>query len=312
MKAQCKNAGMRECRAVSLAFLHFCILAFSIHAAPSAQEVALADVLSRAGAYVVEFQKQLAGIVAEEQYSQQTSNRSMSTFRSTAQRPSARELKSDLLLLKPEGSDRWIQFRDVFEVDGKPVRDRDGRLIKLFLQPSSTTATQAENIIAESTRYNIGNLQRTVNVPVLALSILDPATQRRFQFSRTRDDKPKLAATPASGTFWAIEYKEVSAGTIIRTTNGRDMPCRGRFWIEPATGRVLLSELTAEDTALRAVIDVTYQPDPALGLLVPSVMRERYDIRGDGSRVDGRATYGKFRQFQVKVDEKIAPVKEKQ
>jgi len=235
----------------------------------------------------------------------------MSSFRSTAQRPSARELTSDLLLLKPAGSDRWIQFRDVFEVDGKPVRDRDERLMKLFLQPSSTTASQAENIIAESTRYNIGNLQRTVNVPVLALSILDPATQRRFQFTRAKDDKPKLAATPAAGTFWAIEYHEVGVGTIIRTTNGRDMPSRGRFWIEPGTGRVLLSELTAEDTSLRAVIDVTYQPEPAAGLLVPSVMRERYDIRGDGSRVDGTATYGKFRRFQVKVDEKIAPVKEK-
>jgi hypothetical protein len=235
----------------------------------------------------------------------------MSTFRATVQRPTARELKSDLLLLKPEGSDRWIQFRDVFEVDGRPVRDRDERLMKLFLQPSSTTATQADNIIAESTRYNIGNLQRTVNVPVLALSILDPATQRRFQFSRAKDEKPKLAATPAAGTFWTIEYQEVSAGTIIRTTNGRDMPCRGRFWIEAGTGRVLVSELTAEDTALRALIDVTYQPDPAVGLLVPSVMRERYDVRGDGSRVDGTATYGKFRRFQVKVDEKIAPVKEK-
>jgi hypothetical protein len=302
---------MRRCRAVSLACLNSCILAFLFSSAPSAQEVALTDVLSRAGAYVVEFQKQLAGIVAEEHYVQQTSNRSMSSFRSTAQPPMARDLRSDLLLLKPEGLDRWIQFRDVFEVDGRSVRDRDERLMKLFLQPSSSTASQADNIIAESTRYNIGNLQRTVNVPVLALSVLDPMTQRRFQFSRTRDAKPKLTGAPKAEAFWTIEYEEVSARTMIRTTNGRDMPCRGRFWIEPETGRVLLSELTAEDTALRAAIDVAYQADPAIGLLVPSEMRERYDIRGDGSRVDGTATYGKFRRFQVKVDEKIAPVKEK-
>jgi hypothetical protein len=37
-------------------------------------------------------------------------------------------------------------------------------------------------------------------------------------------------------------------------------------------------------------------------------MRERYDIRRGGSRVDGVATYSRFRQFQVKVDEKIAPI----
>ena len=29
----------------------------------------------------------------------------------------------------------------------------------------------------------------------------------------------------------------------------------------------------------------------------------------DGGTVDGRATYSNFRQFQVKVDEKIAPIK---
>ena len=33
-----------------------------------------------------------------------------------------RELTSDLLLVKPAGADPWLQFRDVFEVDGKPIR----------------------------------------------------------------------------------------------------------------------------------------------------------------------------------------------
>jgi hypothetical protein len=41
-------------------------------------------------------------------------------------------------------------------------------------------------------------------------------------------------------------------------------------------------------------------------------MRERYDIRRDASRLDGKATYGKFRQFQVKVDENIAPIKDRE
>ena len=45
-----------------------------------------------------------------------------------------------------------------------------------------------------------------------------------------------------------------------------------------------------------------------MGLLVPSVMRERYDIRRDGSRVDGEAVYARFRQFQVTVDEKLTPI----
>jgi hypothetical protein len=286
------------------------VLCLVLGAAPVAQEPSLDIVLARAGAYVVEFQKQLAGIVAEEHYAQRSLGRS-GLARLTADTIRSRDLKADLLLLKPEGSDRWIQFRDVFEVDGKPVRDRNERLVKLFLEPTASTASLAENITTESTRYNIGNLQRTVNVPVLALSILVPAAQPRFRFTRTKNRKPELAAAPKAATAWVVAFEEVREGTIIRTTNERDMPSRGRFWIEPDTGRVLMSEISAESTALRAVIDVSYVPDLRVGLLVPGEMREKYNIYTDGSRVDGKATYGRFRQFQVKVDEKIAPIKDK-
>ena len=105
-----------------------------------------------------------------------------------------------------------------------------------------------------------------------------------------------------------IDYQEVQKHTMIRTTNGRDLSARGRFWIDPADGRVVASELIAEDLTLKGIIDVEYQAEAAIGLLVPATMRERYEIRRDGSRVDGEATYSRFRQFQVKVDEKLAPV----
>jgi hypothetical protein len=70
-----------------------------------------------------------------------------------------------------------------------------------------------------------------------------------------------------------------------------------------------MSELIAENRAIRATIDVSYQSEPLVGLLVPIEMRERYEGKQRGSLVEGRATYGRFRQFQVKVDEKIAPIK---
>ena len=67
-----------------------------------------------------------------------------------------------------------------------------------------------------------------------------------------------------------------------------------------------MSELIAEDPNVLATIDVSYQSEPLLGLLVPIEMRERYDVRGDGSRITGAATYGKFRRFSVQVDENVA------
>ena len=96
----------------------------------SAQETTIATVLARAGVYVVEFQRNLAGIVAEEQYVQDVRT-SLGSPRQNQLMVTHRELKSDLLVMKPLGADRWIQFRDVFEVDGKPVRDRNERLMKL-------------------------------------------------------------------------------------------------------------------------------------------------------------------------------------
>jgi hypothetical protein len=276
----------------------------------AAQTPVLVDVLARAAEYVVDFQRQLSGIVAEESYVQDVRYPLATGSHLAIRGITHRELKSDLLLVKPVGADRWLQFRDVFDVDGKPVRDRNERLMQLFVAPSPSSAMQAERIVGESTRYNIGDLQRTVNLPLFALLILDPDNQPRCVFTRTEQRDPLLRAAAAtlSDDLWVIEYQEVQKHTMIRTTNGRDLSARGRFWIDPGTGRVLASELIAEDLALKGTIDVDYQPEPAIGLLVPATMRERYDIRHDGSRVDGTASYSRFRRFQVKVDEKLAPV----
>jgi len=276
-----------------------------------AQEPSLAAVLGRAASYVVEFQRQLSGIVAEETYVQDVLV--LSPIGSAARpRITHRELKSDLLLVRPVGLDRWMQFRDTFEVDGRPVGDRSERLMKLFVAPTSSTASQADQIAAESSRYNIGNLERTVNVPVLALVVLDPTVQPRFRFKRAdkSSEPPVRSAVATAAKPWVIQYREAERQTIIRTTGGRDMPAEGRFWIEPETGRVLASELIVGDVTIRGVIDVGYDVDPAMNPLLPAEMRERYDIRRDSSRVDGKATYGRFRQFQVKVDEKMAPIKQ--
>jgi hypothetical protein len=42
---------------------------------------------------------------------------------------------------------------------------------------------------------------------------------------------------------------------------------------------------------------------------VPVEIRERYGRLRDKSTIDGFATYGRLRQFQVKVDEKLGPIK---
>src|SRR5262249_2906780 len=157
-------------------------------------------------------------------------------------------------------------------------RDRSERLMKLFVEPTSSTAQQAEQIVAESSRYNIGNILRTINVPVFALLVLEPSRQPNFRFTHLRSASPPAVLRDAvlPPDTWTIRYEEVGLTTLITTTNDRALQCHGRFWIDPASGRVLVSELQATDVALGATITVQYQPNVLSDVLVPVAMRERY------------------------------------
>jgi hypothetical protein len=264
--------------------------------------------MERLASYASTFQHQLSNIVAEERYVQDISHLNLPPGRFAT--VSHRELRSDVLLVQPAGTDRYVEFRDVFEVDGTPVRDRQDRLTTLFLDPARSASAQIERINRESARYNIGTIERTINTPTLPLLFLLPQNQLRFRFTRSTRRAPAIGrgtATRATGAAsfaapaeaWVVEYEEVQRPTLIRTTLGLDLPARGRFWTDPDTGRVIMSELMTEDPVVRATIDVRYQPDARAGLLVPAEMRERYEGRRDGAVIEGNATYGKIRQFQV-------------
>jgi hypothetical protein len=275
-------------------------------AEPGARQPSVDEVLARAARYVADFTTEFANVVSEERYVQDVRGRP-GTSSPTNLGVMHRELRSDLLLVRPVLDDRWIQFRDVFEVDRRPVRDRDERLVRLFLEPSAANAAQAETIANESARYNIGNIQRNINVPVLALVFLEVRHQPRFVFRRGGGGNLRalagLAATPED--IWDIEYREVQRPTLIHTESNRDLPTHGRFWIDVPTGRVLRTRLVAEDAIVRGQIDVTYRFEPGVGLLVPAEMHEEYFSRAKTVRVLGHATYGRFRQFSVKVDTDI-------
>jgi hypothetical protein len=282
----------------------------------------LPDVLARAGAYVRAFEIELSGIVAEETYVQEVSRprptgpfTSPSSDRLPLQR---RELRSDLVLIHPEGSFNWVQFRDVFEVDGRPIRDRGERLSALLLSATPSTLDRVSRIRQESARYNIGPVERTLNVPVAPLAILNRSTQPRFAFAVERAGaRPGPAGNggadgglPASPNFkvltevWVVRFKETLEPTLVRTPGGASIKSSGRFWIEPTSGRVLMSEMITQDHDVRAQINVSYQSEPLLGLLMPVEMHERYTMRGDVRLIEGTATYGNFRQLQGQAGEK--------
>ena len=107
-------------------------------------------------------------------------------------------LKSDFLLVRPPGAERFVEFRDVFEVDGRPVRDRQDRLTRLFLDTSANT-DRIRAIIEDSARYNIGNIPRNVNTPMLPLVFLQEVIGRASASSARAAERPDLAALALTG-----------------------------------------------------------------------------------------------------------------
>jgi hypothetical protein len=269
------------------------------------QDVPLDTVLARAAEYVGGYHKGLRGVVAEETYSQNmTSTRSGTGGRSRINRD-GRRLRADLLLVQLPNDDRWMQFRDVFEVDGKPVRDRDQRLYKLFVDAKPDAQAQAETLQQESSRYNLGPVLRTINIPVMALYIFDRNIHAgvEYKYGEAANIKRFADLAPAESVA-VIEFKETTKDTLVKGENGREVPAHGRAWIDKTNGRILQTELIALDTAIRAQITVTYKQQDGISVLVPDEMREIYNIQRSDTRIDGRAKYARFRQFTVTTTEK--------
>jgi hypothetical protein len=288
----------------AVTLIALCAAAGVLAAQPVEGPPTLDVVLQRASAYVTDYQKRLQGVVAEETYRQNVVTPARGG-RGRVNRE-GRELRSDLLLVKLGNADFWLQFRDVFEVDRKPVRDRDQRLYKLFVDAKADARAQAETIQAESSRYNIGPLMRTINIPIMALLFLEKDVQKTITFELGEPGNVKrFAALADPASIWMLAFKETQPGTMVKGDGGRDIPSHGRVWLDSRTGRILRTEQISQDVTIRAVIDVTYKADAALGdLLLPGEMRESYMIVKTETRIDGRATYGRYRQFTVSTSEK--------
>ncbi len=140
---------------------------------------------------------------------------------------------SDLLVLATPGTqESWLAFRDVIEVDRKPVEDRLQRLEDLFLQTPRITGALRRRLIIESARFNIGAITRNVNVPTMALQILASSDQSRFTFEQDGEKTIDGIRT------WEIDYEETEPPAMIKNGQGGDLFSHGTVWIEPSSGRV--------------------------------------------------------------------------
>ena len=135
------------------------------------QAPALAALLDSAASYVATYEEHSAALVFEERYQQRVTRLQRSggpRAEVSSVDTQQRQLRSEVVVLSTRELG-WLGFRDVVEVDGRPIPDRHDRLLKLFSNPQPDAVGRAGDIAAESARFNLGSVRRTMNYPTMAL-----------------------------------------------------------------------------------------------------------------------------------------------
>jgi hypothetical protein len=267
--------------------------------------------LAAAAAYLDGYERRISAIGAEETYEQGVASPASTNVRPGTRgspptiapsTPLTRRTRATIMTISlgPRG---WVSFRDVFELDGHPVRPDVERLSRILQKVSPDSLEQARQIADESARYNLNpegtRLDRTINVPMTALHFLRASNQPRSVFSL---GKPERVGGVLCTT---LQFTEQSRPRLIETKD--DAAAQGKVWIDMANGgRIVKTELRMQSYNLlgiqgsvRAQTAVTYGPIDKLDLWLPIVMDETYDLPTTRQTVTGHATYADFKEFKV-------------
>jgi hypothetical protein len=272
-----------------LAVAVFCGLPLTV----GAQKPAAEDVLAAAGKYLLEYSQQLSTVAAEEEYTQ----------REPSSGSVSRRLYSDVVLV---GLDDGMVagFRDVFAIDGRDVRPRDERLLKLFQSPpSEASQAQAMAWADEGLRYYLSPNLRTLDFPTIALELLRPKhhAQSEFTLDGVRNQDGARVAT--------LKFKVRPSGSVLPTPEGSTTS--GRAWVDADAGTIRQTELIVEGKGYSYRTTTKYALESAQALWLPADVVTLVDVSsaagglsnmggggnmGARQSLEGRARYTKFRK----------------
>jgi hypothetical protein len=244
---------------------------------------------------------------------------------------STRKVKSALIIYRSQANSKIsTEYRDVEEVDGKPVKDHDQRAMKLFetLANAHSVADELDRITKEGSRYN-DNVE-TVNITLNQGFPLRLGCRHKFQFGFIRDETVDSLRTRVYG----YEQTEPCADYHYRLGLPQEFETgpklhRGLLWLEESNGRLVreVRELYAQSNlrvgvevkALHCIFDYG---DSAFGIRTPRRIVIMDYALGNWKpfgpaifetrpRMTITQEYGAFSRFEVSVEQKIAEPKEK-
>jgi len=264
-------------------------------------EPTLSQLLAAAGQYVAAYELSFGAVVAEEWYRQSISGPASGLL------ISRRATTGDVLLFNSSadsGGAGWMSFRDVQTLDTKPFPSKPGRLGALAANPTRDALAEAMRVNAISDSLTIGAFPRRPAIPTAALAYLRRTRQPLAEFEF---DGMKTVGNVQAAVLKFTERPRA------RMTDADDFSTSGRFWIDPANGRVVQTELSITSVIFTGKVEVQYASQRAMDAWMPVRMFEQYTaalpLQGPSGRisagatsayVDGLATYQGFRRFELK------------
>ncbi len=270
--------------------------------APAAGVPASTDVthvVAAASQWTARFEAGLSGLLFRERYLQKTDGASSAIQAMTT--PGGRRdqllLEANLFLLRADATGEFVLFRDVYKAPGRDVTDHTERLQKLLTAGTAASITQARRLSEASARYNVGNVNRTVNIPTMAFRYLEAAQIGGVQFCHAGTDTVDGLPTVM------VDFEEVGTPTLVRGTAYRDVPGRGRYWIHADSGAVVRARVEFDTYDLSGRMEITLELHPELAAWVPKEMTEVW--RALGQRTTGLAQYDRYQRLDVSTTEAI-------
>jgi hypothetical protein len=276
--------------------------------------VDLDQFVTRSRASVEEYRKAFRNLVAEE-------TKIIEVYKSSGEIERRRQIVSDLLVYytSRDGKDTTTEFRDVQSVDGKAVDKRGERALKLLTKASTASSLEKEleAINHETRRHEFTRHLRGIAIDQFAV----PKPPEAFQVEVMGREQiaghdvvvlafRQTAPVPGSESTLPLP-KELRNARILR---------RGRLWLDAQTAQLWRSVwelVVSHPDALEPLVMIrsenTYGPS-RFGILVPErvvfdwFLRFSHPKNGPPSfALSERTTltYGSFRRFDVKTDEKI-------
>jgi hypothetical protein len=260
-----------------------------------------------------EYAKVFLNLVAEE-------TKVIETFDSTGRLSNRREIVSDLLAYQSPRSAEGAtaELRDVRSVDGKPVKNRDKRILDLVRQVGKTDSVEKEieRINRESHRYD--GKYRDMYTTVYPGSV---KFRDKFRFEWVGRDRI------GGNEVVIIDYREMGSNPIAsfwKQMGFSTVFSRGRLWLDATTAQLRqeryelagIHPAVSEPVTLLRLRRENTNGDYSLGILTPQRIeiehffppKTRKNLPPAFDLVNrSTLTYGRFRRFDVTAQQTIAP-----